>query len=213
MKLVNSLIAAAFVFSMATAQAGVIIGGTRIIYHADKKESSLDVKNPDPYSYLIQSWVDKDENDTSKTPFIVTPPLFRLAGNEENKLRIINTGGNLPQDRESLFWMNIKTIPATEKLDNVNTLQIAIKTRIKLIYRPASLTEMPEKFASKLSWKRSDQQLTVSEVKVGASTVTDATYVAPMSSATFSLPANTKGNIRWKIISDFGAAGAEHQTQ
>ena len=77
MKLVNSLIAAAFVFSMATAQAGVIIGGTRIIYHADKKESSLDVKNPDPYSYLIQSWVDKDENDTSKTPFIVTPPLFR----------------------------------------------------------------------------------------------------------------------------------------
>lgn len=37
MKLVNSLIAAAFVFSMATAQAGVIIGGTRIIYHADKK--------------------------------------------------------------------------------------------------------------------------------------------------------------------------------
>lgn len=58
--------------------------------------------------------------------------------------------------------MNIKTIPATEKLDNVNTLQIAIKTRIKLIYRPASLTEMPEKFASKLSWKRSDQQLTVS---------------------------------------------------
>ena len=51
--------------------------------------------------------------------------------NEENKLRIINTGGNLPQDRESLFWMNIKTIPATEKLDNVNTLQIAIKTRIK----------------------------------------------------------------------------------
>lgn len=223
MKLVNSLIAAAFVFSMATAQAVVIIGGTRIIYHADKKESSLDVKNPDPYSYLIQSWVDKDENDTSKTPFIVTPPLFRLAGNEENKLRIINTGGNLPQDRESLFWMNIKTIPATEKLDNVNTLQIAIKTRIKLIYRPASLTEMPEKFASKLSWKRSDQQLTVSnptpyymnfsEVKVGASTVTDATYVAPMSSATFSLPANAKGNIRWKIISDFGAAGAEHQTQ
>lgn len=44
MKLVNSLIAAAFVFSMATAQAGVIIGGTRIIYHADKKESSLTSK-------------------------------------------------------------------------------------------------------------------------------------------------------------------------
>lgn len=68
---------------------------------------------------------------------MVTPPLFRLGAGQENNLRILRTGGNLPEDRESLYWMNIKSIPSTtEKQDNVNTLQIAVKTRIKLIYRP-----------------------------------------------------------------------------
>lgn len=223
MKLVSSLIAAAFVMSMATAHAGVIVGGTRVIYNAEKKETSLSVKNPDSYSYLIQSWVDNGENDNNKAPFIITPPLFRLGGNEENKLRIIRTGGNLPEDRESMFWMNIKTIPATEKQENVNTLQIAVKTRIKLIYRPKALAETPEKLADKLTWSLSAQHLTVSnptayymnfsEVKVGSGTVSDATYVAPMSSATFTLPAGAKGDISWKIISDFGAAGDIHRTR
>jgi len=32
--------------ALQSAQAGVIIGGTRIIYHADKKETSISVKNP-----------------------------------------------------------------------------------------------------------------------------------------------------------------------
>jgi P pilus assembly chaperone PapD len=43
----------------------------------------------------------------------------------------------LPQDKESLFWLNIKAIPSASQVDN--TLQIAIKTRIKLIYRPATM--------------------------------------------------------------------------
>lgn len=223
MKLVNTLIAATFVLSMTTAHAGVIVGGTRVIYNAEKKETFISVRNPDNYSYLIQSWIDSGQNNNNKSPFIVTPPLFRLGGAEENKLRIIRAGGDLPDDRESLFWMNIKTIPATEKQENVNTLQIAVKTRIKLIYRPKTLTEIPDKLADKLSWTRSGQRLTVSnptpyymnfsEVKVGSNTVKDATYVAPMSSATFTIPASTSGDISWKIISDYGSAGDVHRAR
>ncbi len=223
MKLVNTLIAATFALSMTTAHAGVIVGGTRVIYNAEKKETFISVRNPDNYSYLIQSWIDSGQNNNNKSPFIVTPPLFRLGGTEENKLRIIRAGGDLPDDRESLFWMNIKTIPATEKQENVNTLQIAVKTRIKLIYRPKTLTEIPDKLADKLSWTRSGQRLTVSnptpyymnfsEVKVGSNTVKDATYVAPMSSATFTIPASTSGDISWKIISDYGSAGDVHRAR
>lgn len=134
------LTAATLIFFTASAQAGVIIGGTRIIYNGDKKETSISVKNPYKSSYLIQSWSDAGEKSSDKSPFMVTPPLFRLDAGQENNLRIIRTGGNLPEDRESLYWMNIKSIPSTtEKQDNVNTLQIAVKTRIKLIYRPQSL--------------------------------------------------------------------------
>lgn len=52
-----------------------------------------------------------------------------------------------------------------------------------------------------------------SSVKVGGSTVKDASYVAPMSRATFTLPAGASGDISWVIINDFGSAGAEHRSR
>ncbi len=60
---------------------------------------------------------------------------------KENTLRIIDaTNNQLPQDRESLFWMNVKAIPSMDKSKlSDNTLQLAIISRIKLYYRPAKL--------------------------------------------------------------------------
>lgn len=60
---------------------------------------------------LIQSWVD-DLADNNKSPFIVTPPLFRLDAGDSNDLRVLLTSPQLPSDRESLFTLNIKVIPA-----------------------------------------------------------------------------------------------------
>lgn len=204
-------------------QAGVIVGGTRIIYNGENKETSISVKNPDMSSYLIQSWSDAGETSNDKSPFMITPPLFRLGAGQENTLRIIRTGSNLAEDRESLYWMNIKSIPATEKQDHANTLQIAVKTRIKLIYRPQSLTQQPEDFTGKLSWQRSGSRLTVtnptayymnfSTLKVGTSTVRDATYVAPMSDASFTIPDGASGDVSWTLINDFGSIGDEHRAR
>lgn len=221
MKALNTLIATTLFITINTAQAGVIIGGTRVVYQGEKKETSLNIKNPDKYSYLVQSWIDESDSNGNKSAFIVTPPLFRLGANEENMLRIIHAGDNLPTDRESMYWMNIKTVPATEAAPTTNTLQIAIKTRIKLIYRPQSLSDVPEKSADKLSWRRNGQQLVVTNptpyymnfsiVNVGGTMVKDATYVAPMGSASFTIPSNATGNVTWKLISDFGSTGNEHR--
>lgn len=134
-----------------TAHAGVSIGGTRVIYDGGKKEASLSVNNPDAVPYLIQSWIETQSNDVAKAPFIITPPLYRLDKGQRNVMRIIRAG-NLPEDKESLFWLNIKSIPSAERKDN--TLQIAIKTRIKLIYRPPGLTQStPDAQVEKLHWK------------------------------------------------------------
>lgn len=62
----------------ATAHAGVIINGTRLVYQGDKKESSLGLSNPDATDYLVQSWVDSGGKNLAKAPFLITPPLFRL---------------------------------------------------------------------------------------------------------------------------------------
>ncbi|HHC4843561.1 TPA: molecular chaperone [Klebsiella oxytoca] len=217
------LIATTLLMMTVSAQAGVIIGGTRVIYNGDKKETSISVKNPDKSSYLIQSWSDSGEKNNDKSPFMVIPPLFRLGPGQENTLRIIRTGGNLPEDRESLYWMNIKSIPSTEKQDNVNSLQIAIKTRIKLIYRPQALIKMPEDIAEKLTWQRNGNTLIVSNptayymnfstIKMGNTSVKNAAWVAPKSSVSFAIPAGASGDVVWTLITDYGSVGKEHRAR
>lgn len=201
---------------------GVTIGGTRLIYNGGKKEASLNVTNTDTNPYLIQSWAETQNGGAEKSPFIVTPPLFRLEGNQQNLLRIVRTGGSLPEDRESLYWLNIKSIPAGSKKEGANTLQIAVKTRIKLLYRPQGLKGMPEEVTNKLTWSQSGTRLTVNnptpfvmnfqQVKVGGREIKDITYVLPMAQATFTTPANVSGPVSWKLISDYGGTGAEHTT-
>lgn len=110
------------------ANAAVALGATRVIYPANQKQVLLPVTNNDPASvYLIQSWIE-NAGDQKDTQFVITPPLFSMQGKKENTLRIINaTNHQLPGDRESLFWVNVKAIPAMEKdQKNENTLQLAI---------------------------------------------------------------------------------------
>jgi len=194
------------------AQAGVIIGGTRLVYDGGKKESSLTVSNPDKTPFLIQSWVDPQDGDTTKAPFIITPPIFRLDGGQNNVLRVILTGDNLPTDKESLYWINIKSIPSAEKKDN--TLQIAVKTRIKLIYRPRNLSGDLNTAASTLKWQRDGNQLKVSNaspyyitffnVKVNGALIKEASMVPPHSNAQMPMPAGSGNALSWQIINDFG---------
>lgn len=123
------------------ANAAVALGATRVIYPANQKQVLLPVTNNDPASvYLIQSWIE-NAGDQKDTQFVITPPLFSMQGKKENTLRIINaTNHQLPGDRESLFWVNVKAIPAMEKdQKNENTLQLAIISRIKMFYRPTHL--------------------------------------------------------------------------
>lgn len=200
----------------ATAHAGVIINGTRLVYHGDKKESSLGLSNPDATDYLVQSWVDSGGKNTAKAPFLITPPLFRLDAKEDNVLRVVRTGGNLPEDRESLYWLNIKAIPSSKHVEGVNTLQIAINTRIKLLYRPPAVIGKPEDVADKLEWHREGNDLVVNnptrfymnfqKVTLSGHKVDKATWAAPKTETHFALPGNVSGtNIAYSIITDYGS--------
>ncbi len=211
----------ALLLGCSTAYAGVIIGGTRVIFEGGKKETSLSVNNPDTSPYLIQSWV--ENSGSGKPPFIITPPLFRLDGQQQNILRILNDGSNLAADRESLYWVNIKSIPS-KAANKDNVLQVAIKTRIKLIYRPQALKDKrPEDVAEQLRWTRSGSQLQVNnptpyymnfyEINVGGQRIKDPQWVAPFATKTYALNGAVSGSVTWKLISDFGASGNAHHAQ
>ncbi len=199
-----------------TAHAGVVTGGTRLIYSGEKKESSLSLTNNDTTPYLIQSWV---ETNNGSSPFLLTPPLFRLESEQQTRLRVIYSGG-LPENKESMFWMNIKAIPSSQAKAGANTLQIAIKTRIKLIYRPKSVAGTPEMVTEQLRWLRNGNMLQVTnptafymnfaEVKVGGTEVKDANWVAPGATARFELPRGSTGSLQWKLINDYGGVGVQH---
>ncbi|CCJ78695.1 molecular chaperone [Cronobacter muytjensii] len=215
------IILSALLMATSVAQAGVVVGGTRLIYPGDKKESSLIVSNSDDINYLIQSSV--EATDGSKAPFLVTPPLFRLNARQDNILRVIFTGASLPQDRESLYWLNVKSIPSTAKQQDQNTLQIAIKTRIKLIYRPAAITGKPEEAANHLQWRRNGNTLIVNNtspyymnfqsITLGGKTLPKIGYAAPKSETRFEIPATISGNtVSWKIINDYGSISKEWKT-
>ncbi|MGU3525448.1 molecular chaperone [Enterobacteriaceae bacterium C23F] len=211
---------AAMALGCSAASAGVVIGGTRVIYDGNKKEASLSVNNPDSTPYLIQSWVEVPGNGAEKAPFIITPPLYRLDKGQQNVERILLAGA-LPQDKENLYWLNIKAIPSAPAKDN--TLQIAVKTRIKLIYRPAALKgQLPEEQAAKLTWQRSGNQIQVTnptslvinfnEITVNGKKLDDVSYVLPGSSARFTLPQGVSGGaVTFKVINDYGGTGEVHK--
>lgn len=214
------LSAAVIMASLSQASAGVIIGGTRVIFDGGKKEASISINNADEAPYLIQSWIEMPEGNANKAPFIITPPLYRLNGGQQNIERILITG-SLPQDKESLFWLNIKAIPSATK--QVNSLQIAVKTRIKLIYRPEKLkASTPEEQVNKLTWSRSGNKIQVSnptpyvinfnDINVGGKKLEEASWVAPGAVAAFSLPPGNSGNqIQFSVINDYGSPGIRHQ--
>ena len=120
---------------------GIVLQRTRVIYDASRKEAALPVANKGAETpYLLQSWVDNIDGK-SRAPFIITPPLFRLEAGDDSSLRIIKTADNLPENKESLFYINVRAIPAKKKSDDVNAneLTLVFKTRIKMFYRPAHL--------------------------------------------------------------------------
>ncbi|WP_256233791.1 fimbrial biogenesis chaperone, partial [Pseudomonas sp. NBRC 111135] len=120
-------------------QAGVMLGGTRIVFDGNKRDASITVSNTTLQPYAVQTWINTEADDNStSTPFVATPPLFRLDPRKEQLVRIQKVPGDLPQDRESVFYFNAQEIPVAGKADE-NTLKIAMRTRIKLFYRPAGL--------------------------------------------------------------------------
>ncbi|MDH6170654.1 fimbrial chaperone protein [Variovorax boronicumulans] len=131
------------------ADAGVMLGGTRVILGERDREASIPVKNTGTSPYVVQSWIDAGEGK-NKTALLVTPPLSRLDPGMENILRIMRVAGELPADRESVFWLNVKEIP--EKSNEENVLQIAVRSRIKLFYRPSKLAGKSEESRGQLKW-------------------------------------------------------------
>lgn len=206
--------------------AGFSLGQTRVIYNESDRQSTVRLINSgkDDY-YLVQSWINQTENEESPQAnnFIITPPVFKFLPDSENTLLIKALNENFPSDRESLYFLNVKAIPATDT-STKNKITFATKSVIKLIYRPKSLNAKDAANA----WKKLEitaqpekvilRNPTPYFINIGVLMVNGRSekisYAPPFGKYTITLKGNVRvSSVEYNVISDFGGASELHKVK
>lgn len=140
------------------AKGGVTPEVSRVVFPEQSTEESLQVFNVNRYPVLVQAWIDNGDigalPQDSKAPIIVLPPIFRMDPGDQINVRLINSGSSLPADRESLFWLNLYEIPASEQRGDAaaQTVTVTMRTQIKVFARPAKLPYPPGELPKRVTF-------------------------------------------------------------
>ncbi|HBU6166045.1 TPA: fimbria/pilus periplasmic chaperone [Citrobacter freundii] len=160
------------------AHAGIVIYGTRVIYPAEKKEVLVQLMNQGNRSSLVQSWIDDGDSslvpEKINVPFMLTPPVAKVAGDSGQQLKIKKMPNSLPGNKESLFFLNVLDIPPNNP-DSAgkNVLKFAMQNRIKLFYRPKGVSPVNKHTFQKLSMKRTGSIYSIKNDAANWITVTE----------------------------------------
>ncbi|MBV4487236.1 molecular chaperone [Pseudomonas sp. SWRI153] len=216
----HRLLIATGLFMPLLASAAVVPDRTRVVFEESAPSVSVTVSNKNPQlPFIVQSWIENEGGEKITSPFMVLPPLQRIEPNESSVLRIVKLPQTaLPTDRESVFYLNIREIPP--KTQAVNSMQIALQSKIKLFYRPAAVKrERGEDLALglKLEIDPAAKQLIVDNPTVFHITVVgllagpeklkmpiDTVMIAPRGSARFALSNTAFSTLRISNMNDFG---------
>ena len=206
--------------------ASVIMVGTRVIVTSEAKEKTVQFNNPDPQPFIVEIKLSDEHDHSSQIPFVAVPPVFRIDPHQGQSVRLISTSAAqlLPRDRESVFYMNFTQIPALKASErNDNQLIIAVKSRVKVFYRPETLTGQQSEAFKSLRFSLNNGKVKVENptgyyISISRArfvshsqsvTLTDAVMLAPLSSMEWS-PAGRMTSLRdGKIlitqVNDYGA--------
>lgn len=215
------------------AQASVVIDATRVVYPAGRKEVSVLLRNTGDAPALVQAWIDTGDSQSrpgdTKSPFVLTPPLFRIDPAKGQTLRVIHSGEVQAADRETVFWLNVLDIPPRAPADPAapNRLEMAFRHRLKILYRPQNLPGKAADAARAVTWAivRQDGRTAVqasnptpfhvsyasAEVTVGGTALAAETdMLPPFATRQFRLPstaprASGPVTVEYGFVDDFGA--------
>ncbi|MBA6061148.1 fimbrial biogenesis chaperone [Pseudomonas juntendi] len=218
------------------AYGGVTAERTRVIVHEGQRETSLALVNQNDYPVVVQTWVDNGDidvtPDTATAPVMPLPPMFRLEPQQQRSIRLLITGQDLAQDRESLYWLNIYEIPprpSDELGEGATRLTITLRTQMKVIYRPHNLSMTAEKAPSLLVAKAQGRSvqlynptpfyISIAEAKIGDGkrwVALDATLLTPFSTqrqtVASTVPSEARFHFSW-LDDDGNAQSAERPVQ
>lgn len=219
------LMMGALAVPLSHAKGGLRLAQTRVVFDAIQPNAKVIILNNSPQVYLVKASVQNTPNgkDTTASPFMVTPPLFRLESESQHTALVVRQGtAHLPADRESVFYLSFLAIPASTKAgepqENMTLAQVSIGIRniIKLFYRPATLPIKAEAAYSQLTFQYTEGQLKVSNPTPYYVTLAQLTVnkqlldirqhdpmIAPFSQQTYPF-AGQGTQVEWSAITDFG---------
>lgn len=160
-----------------------------------------------------------DSKNVDYVPLVVSNPLLKIPAGGRASVNILYQGEGLPKDRESYMLLNILDVPTAPH--EPNNLQIALRHRLKLLYRPP-LKETLDDAMANLGWKllgNGDQiaannpspyYLTLTDIEI-----TDQNHricgepiehlmISPFSSTSLEIPNCSPASLRFGIVSDAG---------
>lgn len=120
--------------------AAIALDRTRVIFPGQSNSVTVKVNNYNKeLPYLAQAWMEDANGNKINSPFAVLPPIQRVEPDATAmiQIRALPATAQLPQDKESLFYFNVREVPP--KSDKANVLQLALQTKVKFFYRPQAL--------------------------------------------------------------------------
>ncbi|MGA3698961.1 fimbrial biogenesis chaperone [Enterobacteriaceae bacterium TYF_5] len=218
---ISMVLILAFSYFNANAE-GVSLGKTRVIFSEGSSSESVYISNDDNQPYLIQAGVTEKIDGNLSSNFIVTPPVFRLENRSVSSLRILlKDTQDLPNDKESLFYLNTKIIPSTKRPDESESqeskLVLITNFVIKVIYRPENIARPSEQDYKKIFIKKNEGKwfldnptpyyMTLTSIKVNNEKYNKTLLLAPYSKAEL-IEVSIK-EASWHVINDYGELSKE----
>lgn len=217
MRIITALLMSFFILPV---HAGVVIYGTRIIYPKKNREVLVQLMNQSKNASLIQAWID-DGNTTIapekiQVPFILTPPVSRVAGGSGQQLKIRKMQNNLPHNKESLFYLNVLDIPPNNPQNaGKNKIKLALQNRIKLLWRPSGIAPVDKKSLSQLNIKKKNNAISINNETANWITVTtikaqnvkvnnESILLPPFSNNDITLKNNNASEYELTVVDDYG---------
>lgn len=221
----------------APTMAGISADATRIIFLASDaargKSIGLTSSAASPSPYLVKTQVTRDmQGQAALVSFVTTPSLFRLEPDSTHQVLLMKPPGDLPQNRESLFYFRAVAMPAgpdgtfSPNSAVSGSLRVAAATVIKLFYRPDGLTMPQWQAMGKLQFSAGRQGLkvtnptpyyiTLNSLRVNNTPVTlrvedGSSMISPYASTHYRV-APHQGAVVWEAINDYGATEVFHGT-
>lgn len=152
------LIISLFISCLSHSQAAVVMNASRIVMDGTT-EKTITFDNTSNNPFIVQ--VEADNKD--KPDFIAMPPVFKIKEKGGQTVKVKLLSDELPQDKESLYYLNFTQIPGARKNENDDDrLNIIIRSRLKIIYRPASVNAFSAKDEKKISYRLQNGTLVIS---------------------------------------------------